>query len=529
MNRRTEMFDDRLADWLEDDPLQAPPQVLQTVLAAVPSIPQRRAGIAWRPGPFTLHLQLAAAIVLVVVASVLGLLVLRGPSVGPTSSPSSRAGLPNRVDVPLRFYSIYLPAGWLANVSTGTTGVDAFNGPEGELDVRFALIGPNTGQEAWADAYFAEQVAAHPGCSDESSVAWESARVGQQDGRLYALQCLPGWLAMTAVGDRGYGLQFTVRGGTPSATARALFARILAGMFFGQGATPPLDLSTFTSSRYGFSIDYPTGWRVTQAAHDLGPKDIPWANGDQVDLIEGLETGTAPGQPTSGTLDLGAATLDPGTTLEAFSNSAGLACGNGTGTPITIDGETGRIVEYKACYGVFHQWVTVIHAGRGYHLIWMNYPGSEDYDRVVFQQILPTFRFAGGSSSAAPSTAPTAAPEPVPDVLIGAWYHAAPGWWWFLRAGDPECVQAVRTETDCVVWQRGTTPKEIGSASIVDGNLQVSWKSGFCTRITSTYSIAAQGDALNLVDIGGGCEGGNFALTRAGTGSAPTAPPPPAP
>lgn len=126
-----------------------------------------------------------------------------------------------------------------------------------------------------------------------------------------------------------------------------------------------------------------------------------------------------------------------------------------------------------------------------------------------------------------PSATPAAAP--LPDELIGAWHHPAPGWWWFIRAGDPECVQALHTDLDCVVWQRGTIPREIGIATMSGPDLKVAWKSGFCTSITSTYSVALNGDSLNLVDIGGGCEGGNFALTRAGTGSAPTAPPPPTP
>lgn len=43
------MFDQRVADWLEDDPVQAPPSVLETLVAAFPSIPQRRRRIgAWR-------------------------------------------------------------------------------------------------------------------------------------------------------------------------------------------------------------------------------------------------------------------------------------------------------------------------------------------------------------------------------------------------------------------------------------------------------------------------------------------------
>jgi hypothetical protein len=130
-------------------------------------------------------------------------------------------------------------------------------------------------------------------------------------------------------------------------------------------------------------------------------------------------------------------------------------------------------------------------------------------------------------TAVAATTAPAAAP--LPEELIGAWHHPAPGWWWFLRAGDPECVQAVRTELDCAVWQRGTTPREIGIATMSGRDLRVTWRSGFCTSITSTYSVALNGDSLTLVDIGGGCEGGNFALTRAGTGTAPTAPPKPGP
>jgi hypothetical protein len=127
----------------------------------------------------------------------------------------------------------------------------------------------------------------------------------------------------------------------------------------------------------------------------------------------------------------------------------------------------------------------------------------------------------------APPTASPIAATPVPDALIGAWYNSAPGWWWFLRAGDPTCVQAVQTQLDCVVWQRGTTPREIGSAAMSDVHLKVAWRTGFCAGITSIYSVALDRDSLTLVDIGGGCQGGTFSFTRAGTGAAPTAPPPP--
>ena len=45
-------FEPRVADWLEADPDHAPAPVLSTVLAAFPSIPQRRASrVPWRFQP----------------------------------------------------------------------------------------------------------------------------------------------------------------------------------------------------------------------------------------------------------------------------------------------------------------------------------------------------------------------------------------------------------------------------------------------------------------------------------------------
>ena len=50
MNRSDEpLFDPRIADWLEDDPYEAPQQALDVVLAAFPSITQRHAArVPWR-------------------------------------------------------------------------------------------------------------------------------------------------------------------------------------------------------------------------------------------------------------------------------------------------------------------------------------------------------------------------------------------------------------------------------------------------------------------------------------------------
>src|SRR5262249_20233453 len=176
--------------------------------------------------------------------------------------------------------------------------------------------------------------------------------------------------------------------------AESLLDRILAGMDFGQGATPPLALSPYTSSRYGFSISYPTGWSAKAAVRDLGQFDSPfWSGDDRVDVFEGTGTGTAPAQPSAGILAIGAATLPPSTSLEEFTNAtAGVQCGRKTGAPVSVDGDVGSLAEYDNCQGEFQLWVTVIHEGRGYHILWLDAPANAGFDRAVFRQILATFR-----------------------------------------------------------------------------------------------------------------------------------------
>ena len=84
-------FDQRLADWLEDDPSTAPREVLATVLAAFPSIDQRRRSRApWRFPIMNRYLIPIAAAVIVAVGA---LYLISRPSsqIGPPASPSLTA------------------------------------------------------------------------------------------------------------------------------------------------------------------------------------------------------------------------------------------------------------------------------------------------------------------------------------------------------------------------------------------------------------------------------------------------------
>jgi hypothetical protein len=98
MNRSTEPdFDQRISDWLEDDPNLAPHQAIETVLAAYPSIPQRRPiWMPWRFPTMTMPIRIATA-------AVVGVLAVGGayylsqpaqPAVGPPAPTSSASSSP---------------------------------------------------------------------------------------------------------------------------------------------------------------------------------------------------------------------------------------------------------------------------------------------------------------------------------------------------------------------------------------------------------------------------------------------------
>ncbi len=123
-------FDQRLTDWLEDGPADAPDQILETVLAAFPSIPQRRAAlrVPWRNSSMNGYARVLAGIAAIVAIAV-GALILRPgssssgvgttPSVSP--SPSAQASVPIgwTTYTSSRFaYTIGYPADWVATPAT---------------------------------------------------------------------------------------------------------------------------------------------------------------------------------------------------------------------------------------------------------------------------------------------------------------------------------------------------------------------------------------------------------------------------
>jgi hypothetical protein len=132
MNSRPS-FDDLLSEWLEDGPATAPAPILETVAAAVPSIPQRHVlvRLPWRSPPLNMYAKLAVAAVTIVAIGGLGLAVLvPGPSSGPggpaspspspspTPSPSPPPALTETYTSSVHGISVSYPAGWVPKPAT---------------------------------------------------------------------------------------------------------------------------------------------------------------------------------------------------------------------------------------------------------------------------------------------------------------------------------------------------------------------------------------------------------------------------
>jgi hypothetical protein len=122
---------------------------------------------------------------------------------------------------------------------------------------------------------------------------------------------------------------------------------------------------------------------------------------------------------------------------------------------------------------------------------------------------------------------PTTIAEPVPDAMLGAWYMSAPAFWSFFRAGDEVCVKLARTDRDCLTYQLGDAVPAIGSASMAGRILNIDWLTGYCAHQRTSFGIGLSGDTLKFFDQPDDCGGDTWTMTRAGTGSAPSAPRPP--
>ena len=173
---------------------------------------------------------------------------------------------------------------------------------------------------------------------------------------------------------------------------------------------PASGLVPFTSAQYGYTISVIKGWGAVVATRSLHGTEPLYGNDPQIftpagDSIMGGFDAIQSG-PTGRLLIAGSPT-PAGMNLASWTAQTTVAkCGAPTSqAATTVDGEAATLTTYfggQACFGLSQQWVTVLHDGWAWNIVWIDNQGSESADAFFFQQILGTFRFGQ-----VPATSPT--------------------------------------------------------------------------------------------------------------------------
>jgi hypothetical protein len=412
-------FDPRIADWLESGPDDAPDLVLETILAAFPSIPQRRAMRApWRS--FTMNrLALIGATAVIAIAVIGGLALLSKPqaNVGTSSPPpdaslavpSARANTTANASAirldktfisPRYGYSIDYPGAWAVTPAVrdwakgkrtlwGDPALDTLAG----TDARFVAASQPLADGKSADDWYTDYCVINGGSSldcGSASSRWQPIEIGGVTGYLDSdgEHSPPNGIAAdgivfdAAVVSGGRGYEFTLDGRVD----RATFDAMVASVKFAN--VPALDAS-FTSARHGLSVRYPQRWTAS-------PATKPWTVGSAApeppnpsldvlgDPADPSRTFVLVSQPL-------AKGIDPATWLAAYERSAPqmpAACWPAPAQmeQTTVDGQTAWI--HGGVTGCGFVEAIVFRGRRVYELTGYGPTNAVPYSRPLFDALL---------------------------------------------------------------------------------------------------------------------------------------------
>lgn len=189
-------------------------------------------------------------------------------------------------------------------------------------------------------------------------------------------------------------VQLTVRLRIALAVAAVVVVAVAGSRLFaspgGQVGGPGPGLTSHFSDRYGYAITYPDDWSVREATRSLLVLEPPWAEGGAVDFYgkQALSTGV-PG------IIVAAVDLPSETSLEEWAAGTVLqTCGRPSAQEsVRIGAEPGLLYTFTSCFGLFHLWAVVEHGGSAFHVVWINWPGTESADRKTFDRTLASFSF----------------------------------------------------------------------------------------------------------------------------------------
>jgi hypothetical protein len=425
-----------LAAWLEDGPNRLPEQTRRAISFSTRTTEQRRRSpwAQWKTPHTTTFARVAVAAV-AVIAVAGGAAFLLGPRSGggptptplpsvtpapssapPSSSPVAGATVPTDWTsyTSSRFaYTADHPTDWDVTEATndwpsiglpekGGTSMDIF-GPRLSSTTIFVTSVPLAAgrDEAALIAMFDSQNAAF--CNETSnrhSITLDGAQFRQEDQ--VCSQTINIIEVLGASDGRFYEINIvrSLSDGSPlTATEREIFDRFLASFRFGgtpaslPAAIPsvPIDWTTYRSSRFAYSIDYPADWTVTPAEVDWPAIDFPDKFGHEHDAF--VEFSTA------GRLFVSSVPLKPGKTVADWLTeldrwNADHACELSDPRTITVDGVDGREQD-GVCMTTDHLIEVVLADDK--RLYQINLFGSSgpfnDRDQAIFDRFLASFRF----------------------------------------------------------------------------------------------------------------------------------------
>jgi hypothetical protein len=160
----------------------------------------------------------------------------------------------------------------------------------------------------------------------------------------------------------------------------------------------PIEWATFESERYGYTVDYPAGWKIVE---QLGVSFVPGlrpfdAGTDYISTEDNHRYRTREG------LQVASVEVEPSMTLDEFSNSVHMPCGGAnTNEDVTFAGEAAIYREF-GCNGnrPYYLQFTTLHEGRGYVLWFMSSFGTRADEREDFRVMIDSFAFTDAATAA---------------------------------------------------------------------------------------------------------------------------------
>jgi hypothetical protein len=211
---RTPVFEDHLGDWLKDGPTDAPDRVLDNILAAFPSIPQRRVAprLPWGLPRVNSAARALAGIAAIAVVAAGGLLLSNGlpsnqvgaaPSVSPSASPSGSlidtSGWTSFTSA-RHGISVRYPANWTVTPATAPwpAATDFADPPHPMLDtftsptknVTIAVVSQPLPTGMTGEAWLASRQAANVAQDPANAVCWPAP----SDMERGTVDGLPAWI-----------------------------------------------------------------------------------------------------------------------------------------------------------------------------------------------------------------------------------------------------------------------------------------------------------------------------------------------